>query len=198
MSLRARQRALTRRTILDGVLALVAEGDLDEVSIPAVSRRCGVSVATIYRYFPTKAALLDAAAWVPSADVATSRPDLVTGDGFRAYLVALWTGFADNLPLVRHQAASAAGREMRVARLEPGRAWLSAELAALGLDPEHDATKRLVSLYLLLGGSLSLLELHDRQGLRVEDAADEVVWAASTLLEATVREAGAPTEGRVR
>jgi AcrR family transcriptional regulator len=189
MSVRDQHRALTERTILDAVLALVAEGELDQVSVPAVARRSGVSVATIYRYFPTKATLLDAAAWVPSSRAAVLRPERLIGDGFREYLVALWTGFAENLPLLRHQATSAAGREMRALRLDAGRRELAAELRDLGLDPESAPAQRLTSLYLLLGGSLALLELHDRQGLSVDDAADEVVWAAQVLLAATRREA---------
>jgi hypothetical protein len=111
----------------------------------------------------------------------------LTGDGLRDYLVALWTGFAQNLPLVRHQAASTAGREMRAVRFEAGSAQLGAELAELGVDPVSAEGRRLVSLCLLLGSSLTLLELHDRQGLPVEVAADEVTWAAAALLEATVR-----------
>lgn len=189
MTLRDRQRALTERTILSAVLELVAEGAPDRLSVPAVSRRSGVSVATIYRYFPTKEALLDAAAWVPASQAEALRPDRYYGAGFRDYLAALWTGFADNLPLVRRQVASTAGREMRATRLEVGRHRLGRELAELGVDPGSDAGQRLVSLCLLLGGSLALLELHDRQGIPVEQAADEVTWAAQVLLDATRREA---------
>jgi AcrR family transcriptional regulator len=189
MSIRAQHRALTERAILDAVLALIAEGELDQVSVPAVAQRSGVSVATIYRYFPTKATLLDAAAWVPSSHAAALRPGRLTGGGFREYLVALWTGFAENLPLLRHQATSTAGREMRALRLDAGRRQLAAELHDLGLDPKSAPAKRLLSLYLLLGGSLALLELHDRQALSVDDAVDEVAWAAQVLLAATRSEA---------
>ena len=201
MSLRDRQRELTRRAIVDGVLELVAEGDLDQLSIPDVSRRSGVSVATIYRYFPTKRDLLAAAAWAPSSHAEELRPERLTGDGLRDYLVALWTAFAENLPLVRHQVASTTGREMRTTRMEGGRAQLAAELAELGIDPVSTEGRRLVSLCLLLGSSLTLLELHDRQGLGVEDAADEVTWAAAALLEATQREtrlAGRTKRGSAR
>jgi AcrR family transcriptional regulator len=189
MSIRAQHRALTERTILDAVLALVAEGELGEVSVPAVEQRSGVSVATIHRYFRTKAMLLDAAAGVPSSYAATLRTERLTGGGFREYLVALWTGFAKNLPLLRHQATSTAGREMRALWLDAGRRQLAAELHDLGLDPESAPAKRLMLLYLLLGGSLASLELHDRQALSVDDAADEVAWAAQVLLAATRSEA---------
>jgi hypothetical protein len=123
------------------------------------------------------------------------RPDRFQGDELRTYLTALWKGFADNLPLVRHQVASPAGRAMRAKRLEAGRRHLGAEQAALGIDPSSSEGRRLTSLCLLLGGSLALLELHDRQGLPVDEAADEVVWAAGVLLDATRRELGLTTDG---
>ena len=59
-SLRASQAAATRRRIVDGLLAVLAEDHPASLSVPAVARRAGVSVATVYRYFPTKEALLEA------------------------------------------------------------------------------------------------------------------------------------------
>jgi len=190
MSLRAEQRAFTERKILDAVIALVAEGGSGGLSVSEVSRRSGASVATIYRYFPNKDELFTAAAWIPAAATEAVRPDRFYGPGFRDYLVALWNGFAENLPLVRHQVGSPAGREMRATRLVAGRRRLGDELTGLGIDPGSDAGERLISLCLLLGGSLALLELNDRQGLSVEQAADAVVWAATVLLESTLRESG--------
>jgi AcrR family transcriptional regulator len=192
VSLREQQRAVTQRAILDAVVALVAEGELDEVSVPAVARRSGVSVATIYRHYPTKEALLTAAAWVPAAPAAGHRPARFGGPELRDYLTVLWRGFAGNLALLRHQVASRSGREMRAQRLVVGQQQLAAELAAEGIDPESPAGQRLISLCLLLGGSLALLELHDRQGLAVEQAADDVTWAAGVLFEATRREGREP------
>lgn len=194
MSLRAVHREVTERKILDAALELVAGGERERFTIPAVSRRSGVSVPTIYRYFPTKDHLLDAAAWVPSAPAAALRPDRLLGDGFREYLAALWKGFSDNLALVRRQALSPAGRAMRAVRLDAGRRQLDAEQAELGIDPSSEAGRRLTSLCLLLGGSLAFLELLDRQGLSVEEAVDEVAWAGQVLLRATRSELGLTEE----
>jgi AcrR family transcriptional regulator len=188
VSLRDEQKALTERKILDAVLTLVAREGSDQITVPAVARESGVSVPTIYRHFPTKDAMVDAAAWVPSSSAAAVRPTNIYDDGFRDYLATLWKSFAENLPLVRRQAASTAGRSMRVARLEAGRAQLAEGQLALGVDPDSPQGRRLTSLCLLLGGSLALLELHDRQGLSVDAAADEVAWAGRVLLDATLRE----------
>jgi AcrR family transcriptional regulator len=114
MGLRDEQRALTRHKVLGAVLELVAEGALDELSVPAVARRSGVSLATIYRYFPTKDDLLVAAASEPSRQALEAAPiSEHAADALAAYQEAMWHDFAANLPLLRHQITSAAGREMR-------------------------------------------------------------------------------------
>jgi AcrR family transcriptional regulator len=190
VSLRDEQRELTRGKILAAVLSLVAEGALDELSVPAVSRRSGVSLATIYRYYPTKDALLVAASEEPARQalehVGASEQD--GDDQFAVYQRIMWTEFAGNLPLLRHQIVSAAGREMRRARLDRSRELLDAYVGEQGVDPRSEAGARLVSVLLLVGGSLGLLELHDRQGLAVDDAVDVAMWAVHALIEATKRE----------
>ena len=123
MSIRTAQKELTRQRILDAVLDLVAEGELAEVTVPDVARRSGASVATIYRYFPTKDALFEAAAAEPARarPAAAGRRDRAR----RCVPAQLWSAFAENMALLRHQLASDAGREMRAARYESSRQWFA-------------------------------------------------------------------------
>jgi AcrR family transcriptional regulator len=189
MSIRVAQRELTRRRILDAVLDLVAEGRLPAVSVPDVARRSGASVATIYRYFPTKDALFQAAAEEPARRVAGDLPreEIELGG---AYLRELWTSFAENMALLRHQLASDAGREMRAARLEASRQWFVSAVAQRGVDPGSAEGARLVRLALLLTSSLAFVDLHDRQGVDVDTAAADVTWAVTALEAATRGEQG--------
>ena len=108
MSIRTAQKLVTRQRILDAVLDLVAEGGLTEVSVPDVARRSGASVATIYRYFPTKDALFQAAAEEPAMRGGRRAPAEQIGSGGE-YLQQLWAAFAENMALLRHQLASDAG-----------------------------------------------------------------------------------------
>jgi AcrR family transcriptional regulator len=187
MSLREDHRRLTRDKILSTVLELVADGSVDELSVPAVARRSGISLATIYRYFPTKDALLAAAAEEPARQAldADAGPPVAGDDALAAFQRTMWRRFAGNLPLLRHQVTSQAGREMRQARLERSRQQLARYLDGFGIDPSSPEGSRLTSLVLLLSGSLALVELHDRQGLAVDDAVDMTGWAVHALVAAT-------------
>jgi AcrR family transcriptional regulator len=200
MSLREEQRALTRQKVLAAVLELVAEGSLDELSVPAVAQRSGVSVATIYRYFPTRDELLVAAAAEPSRQALAQPPaPRLDDDDLATFQRAMWHDFASNLPLLRHQIASTAGREMRTARLDRSRSALAGYIERQGIDPQSDAGQRLISLLLLINGSLALIELHDRQGLDVDEALDRSLWALRALIDATRKESPTPPPaGRTR
>lgn len=190
MALRDEQRELTRRKILGAVLELVADGTLDELSVPAVARRSQVSLATIYRYFPTRDQLLSAAAAEPSRQALNSvdRPARKENDDeLASFQRAMWHDFVHNLPLLRHQITSEAGREMRTSRLERSRELLAGYLAQHGIKATSHEGKRLSSLLLLITGSLALVELVDRQGIDVDVAIEQSIWATQTLIDATLR-----------
>jgi AcrR family transcriptional regulator len=186
IKLRDEHRKLTRQRVLGAVLDLVAEGSFDELSVPAVARRSGVSLATIYRYYPTKDRLLAAAADEPSRQALAADGDRRPGDDdFAAFQRAMWTSFSPNLPLLRHQITSEAGRDMRQARLARSRAQLAAYVEGRGVDADSAAGERLISLLVLVSGSLALVELHDRQGMAVDDALSASLWAADVLIAAS-------------
>ena len=196
MSVRELQRAVTRERILGAVLALVAEGRADDIAVPEVSRRSGVSLATIYRYFPTKDVLLDAAADEPARQaVGVAHGEMTDGP---AYLRTLWRSFAGMLPLVRRQPASEAGRAMRARRYPVSRAWFADRIAGAGIAPDSPEGARLVRLSLLLSSSLAFLDLHDRQGLDADAAADDVEWAVAALQRATAADLRRADDGTER
>ena len=186
VALRDEQRELTRRTILGAVIDLVAHGALDELSVPAVSRQSGVSLATIYRYFPTKDDLLAAAAAEPSRRALdAAAPRRPGDDDFAAFQRAMWNDFSHNLPLLRHQLTSEAGRSMRETRLARSRELLSDYVRSQGVHPHGAEGQRLIAMLLLVSGSLGLVELHDRQGLGIDEAIDVSLWATRALIAAS-------------
>lgn len=183
---RVAQKAATRRRIIEAVTALVAEEHPAAVSVPAVADRAGVGVATVYRYFPTKEALLDAAAYGAVRSPASRMPDGF--DQVADSLRSAWGELAGNLPLVRNQFASPLGRELRRRRWDAKHAALRAAARREGIDPVGEPGRRLIGLVDVLTASTALLELHDKEGNPVDDAADWCAWAVETLATATLRE----------
>ncbi len=186
---RVAQKAATRRRIVDAVTALVAEEHPAAISVPAVAGRAGVGVATVYRYFPTKEALLDAAAYGAVSSGAARLPEGL--DEVAPALSAAWGELADQLRLVRNQFASPLGRQLHRRRWEARHAFLRTLVERDGIDPDGEAGRRLVGVVDVLTSSTALLELHDKAGVAVEDAAEWCAWAIGVLHRATTDEAAA-------
>ena len=181
---RAAQKAATRRRIVEAVTALVTEEHPAAISVPAVAVRAGVGVATVYRYFPTKEALLDAAAYGAVTSGAAGLPRSFAELG--ASLRAAWGELAVQLPLVRSQLASPLGRELRRLRWEAKRAAMVEVAQADGIDARTVSGRRLLAVADVLTSSTALLELHDKAGIAVDDAADWCAWAVGALHRETL------------
>jgi AcrR family transcriptional regulator len=55
------ERAIqTRMRILDGLVQVMARNGIAELSIPLIAKQAGVSIPSVYRYFPTKRDLITA------------------------------------------------------------------------------------------------------------------------------------------
>jgi AcrR family transcriptional regulator len=184
-SLRDAHRATTRRLILDATADLLSREHPAVLSMSAVAKRAGVSEATLFRYFPSKEALLDALSLrgdeQSRASVGGGRPSLAE---LPDYLRRLWPELARDLPLFRAQLLSPVGRDVRRRRLERRTAEIAATLREGGIDLDGTDGSRLAAVVQLLGSSAALLELHDAMGLPVETAADAIAWAVGELIDA--------------
>jgi AcrR family transcriptional regulator len=184
VSQREDQREATRRRIVAAVADLIATEHPAAISMPAVALRAGVGIATVYRYFPTKEALLDAAAYAPVSSGGRLPASLAD---VGPALKATWTDLEAQLPLVRGQFASPVGRDLHRRRWEAKHSAMATQLAAAGVDPMSPEGRRLLGVADVLTSSTALLELHDKAGVPVDDAADWCAWAVGVLLDATRR-----------
>jgi AcrR family transcriptional regulator len=184
-TLRDEHKAATRRRILRAVVDLLADHHPAALSVPAVSTRSGVSIPTIYRYFPTKEALLDAAAMFGLEDRGPGiAVDLRAAD---RWVHQSWTALQQNLPMVRAQHLSAVGQEMRRHRGEQRASEIRVSLRDNGIDPDSERGRRLEALVTLLISSSAFLQLHETQGLSPDTAIAYTSWAIRHLLGATAR-----------
>jgi AcrR family transcriptional regulator len=185
--LREEHKAATRQRILRALTDLLAEGHPATLSIPAVAARSGVSIPTIYRYFPTKEALLDGAARFGEELVlggTEEAPELGTID---RWLRNTWTQMLPILPLVKSQHLSPVGRDVRRRRGHHRSEQLRTSLQNSGIDPGTVEGQRLEALIALLISSSTLLQLHETQGVPLDAAIAYTSWAIDQLRDASTR-----------
>jgi AcrR family transcriptional regulator len=146
-----------------------------------------VGVATVYRYFPTKEALLDASAMVLGDDAKLASLDAypTTFEEAANLLPDQFAALARQLPLARNQLASPLGRQLRQLRWEAKQAAVARALTASGIDPMSPEGERLAAIIDVLTSSTAVLELHDKAGIPIDVAADHVLWALTVLTRAT-------------
>src|SRR5918995_2272870 len=186
-TLREAHKRATRGRIVQAVADLVAEAHPAAISVPAVAKRAGVGVGTVYRYFPTKEALLDASAMVLGDEAKLSSLDAYpsTFEEAASLLPDQFAAIARQLPLTRNQLASPLGRELRQVRWEAKQAALARALAGSGIDPSSPSGERLAAVVDVLTSSTAVLELHDKAKIPVDVAAAHVLWALDVLTRAT-------------
>jgi AcrR family transcriptional regulator len=198
-TLRERHLEQTREMIFSALLDQVAESGIADFSIPEVARDAGVSIRTVYRYFPTKDALLEAFGdwldaqaepqeWPKDADALARKPEL------------LFPAFEEREPIIRSQWVTPQGRSIRarnrVRRLAARREALRDVISNLDEQDAEDAVA--VISYLL--SSRAWLALKDDFDMDGERSGQAISWAIQTLVANLRRrnEAAAARDGSRR
>ena len=180
--LRRRRAEVTRQAIRQAVEGLLVDEHPAALSIPAVAARAGVSVRTVYRYFPTKQHLLDDVAEIQQRradEIMDGRQDLFDRPG--QYLATLWTDFERDVEAVRAQHLSPVGRDIRLRRLEASRAQMLVRLDKAFPEASAEDRSDLGDLIAMVMSSSAFLELHTRMGHSGPDAARLAWWAARAM-----------------
>lgn len=179
-SLRERNRERTTDRIVTATADLVRQQGHTGFSMPQVAEASGVALRTLYRYFPTRQALVDALATVADQTAAIGVP---TGlDDLERWLTEAWRNLLAEEALIRAQHIGPSGAEIRRSRSRLHRS-ITMQLFET-VRPDLDATARdeLASLAMLLTSSTALLEFVDVLGVEVEDASRMAANAVATLV----------------
>ena len=167
-SLRDQQADLTRDLIIRAFQGLLQNDHPDAITYPQVAEAAGVSLRTVYRYFPTRAELLqNAATWLRRVHgrSALGRPAYGAGPGRRRA--------RDGPPLRRaHERLPCAVRRTR-SRSPATRAVATAVAEVPGKLPE-DEVRRAEAVLACIRSGRAWLVLHDQYGL----GGDEIVGRA--------------------
>ncbi len=192
---REQQAAQTRDSILDAVVQVLA-GGLADLSVPAIAREAGLSVRTIYRHFPTKRDLLIALGGHMDQRMGYQFEPLPRSPQDLAQTVRDAYRQADTLSAqIQAAYATGLGQEIRRERDMPIklRVFTDALAPVLGsLQP--DDQRHLVHLVTVLISRYTLHRFKADLGLSADEAAETVVWALQTLIQALAGRA--PVDGQ--
>jgi AcrR family transcriptional regulator len=180
-SLRDQQGAIARERILRAVAELLERDGEAELTVPQVAALSGVSLRTVYRYFPTREELLTAAGrWIGGELLQQGYPTSLddVADSFeRACRV-----FDQHPGLGRAMALSPVGREARSSRrrerLVALRRVLDEEVGALTERERREAEAVLAYLHNMLAYST----LREEQALSGDEIGEALGWAIRTLV----------------
>lgn len=184
--LREAQTGATRDKILDALVEVLASG-VDNLSVPAVAGRAGVSVGTVYRHFGDKSGLLEAL--VPYAGrrsgiAIDSLPETV--EDFDDVVRRVFRHFEATDDLLRAALASSIGRDVRM-RSTPERFEAMREpFRTVEPNLQPDQMDHIAKAALILTASDTYQQWKDRFGMGPDEAADEVMWVIRTLLRGAV------------
>jgi AcrR family transcriptional regulator len=181
VSLREQHAETARRRIVEAVAELLERDDADELTMPQVAELSGVSLRTVYRYYPTREKLLEAAGrWIGGELLRQGYPQSL--DDVADSFVAACAEFDHRPGLVRAMALSELGREARSSRrserLQAIRDALKEEVGELSERDLRHAEAVLAYLH----NMLAYTALREEQDLSGEEIGAALGWAIRALV----------------
>jgi len=178
--LRDRQVEQTRRLILQALAEQLADAGLDDFSIPRLAQRAGVSLRTIYRYFPTRDALLDA--FDEFIEQTVQFPPPHTPDEVAAAPEWLFPMFDEHELVMLAQHETPPGRAVRArGRHRRAEGYRSAlKEVTSHLSPAE--TRAALAVVGRLLSSATWKEFRSEHSMDGAEAGQAVSWALSTLI----------------
>jgi AcrR family transcriptional regulator len=186
--LRERQAEAVRTAILDALIARLERESPEDISLDALARDAGVSRRTLYRYFPSREALLAAAEEFIVGRLGL--PSVISGpDEISASFLDAAQRLEAHPALARALRQTTAGPELRPPLRARRVAAIVEAMAPLtnGLDPAE--ARRVTAVIAYLCSSNAWVTIGDESGLPGEEIRAAVTWAIETLL-ADVRRRG--------
>jgi AcrR family transcriptional regulator len=191
--LRERQAERVRSEVLDAVIAQLEHRPVDDIAMADVAAAAGISLRTLYRYFPDRAALLHAAGDHLYGSLGVPY-EIVGPDDVAASLLDAAGRLSSRPGLARALVQTTAGRTARSSvrgrRLEA----IHAALKPLTDGVDADTARRATAVIAHLCSAASWVAVSDDSGLNDDDAQQAVAWAIDTLISA-LRSQQQPTGG---
>ena len=185
--LRESQAAATHDRILAGLVRTMAAG-VSQLSVPAVAREAGVSVATVYRHFPNKESLLtELPAYFARQSGMAQRWELpMSWQEYEALVQHIFAAYERFDDVGRAAMISQLGRQARRAQLPARIEFSRAALANVAPGLGEEALDRVTRLSMMLVSS-SAFQTDESLGMTTQEATEHALWAIKTAIEAEER-----------
>lgn len=188
-TLRDQQAEFTRQIVMEAAKRVLDTYSIDEFSIQKIAEEAGMSHRTVYRYFPTRQALLDSFTdWIedsvaPIPMEANSQPE--TREEILASVRTAFDRFDNFAPYFRASLMLASrGEAIQPKRQRQRDEYIRKALTKV-LEPleDEEAAKAYAIIRILIGAQTWQM-LHDRFELTDGKAGDAAIWAVDVLLDA--------------
>ena len=186
-SLRDRQAAVIREAILDALAARLDHDNPDDVAMPQVAADAGISLRTLYRYFPTRDAMFDAVGDHVVARLGMPREIDGADDIAPVFLESARIG-AKSPELVRAMLWTRLGRRARSPHRRRRVASITAALAEVTSHLPAAEARRREAAIVYLCSLPAWITVSEECELSAEDARRGIAWAIDTLVGALRQE----------
>lgn len=180
-ALRERQAQHVRAAVLEAVISELETRAVDDMSMADVARSAGISLRTLYRYFPDRSSLLHAAGEHLYGSLGVPF-DIAGPQDISASLLEAARRLSTRPELTRALVRTTAGRATRSAvrgqRVDAIRAALKPATDGIDADTARWATAVIAHLC----SAASWVIISDESGLAEPDAQRAVAWAIDALI----------------
>src|SRR3954464_14907323 len=181
ISLRDEHAAAARERILSAVAELVERGEPEELTMPDVAAASGISLRTIYRYYPTREELIEAAGrWIGKELMRHPYPR--TLDEVADLFEVGCPDFDKRPGLVRALALSQLGRRVRSYRRRERLGAIAKALRDELAKAPQSELRRAEAVLAYLHNMLAYTTLREESGLDGKEIGLAIAWAIRTLV----------------
>jgi AcrR family transcriptional regulator len=175
----------TRELILEALVRVIARNGLGDISVPVVAREAGVSLPTVYRYFPYKrdliAALDDYAHRKGSFTSAELFGPIDTPEQLAAVVPEIFKRRKAIEPTLSAAMNSRLGYQIRRPQFEQRAEYLRRALRPAAEHLPRQERAWLTDIVLILNSFATARAFKDYLGLDTDEAAKRVAWAIRLL-----------------
>jgi AcrR family transcriptional regulator len=185
-SLRERQADYVRVVVLDSMIAALEKMNGDDLSMADIAKDAGISLRTLYRYFPDRASVLRAAGDHLYASEGVPL-DIASPEDIAASFRHAAGRLGARPRLVRTLVYSGAGRAARSAVRDKRVEILSDALQPISEQLEPKQARRARAIITHLCSAAAWVTVADESGVSDGEAQEAVAWAINALVR-TLRE----------